>query len=241
MVYTLTGGKSYASENSASSGWSEERWQEQNCGSLFVTCSVPSAREAITDLQSRMMYDDASSDWGHRDNILGETHRAVNIGIAFNGKRVTFIQHFEGGDVEVDGPPILTSNGTLTLSLSKPNGDVKIAPTVAIFYDPTPTPKTPEQIDALDSYCIGGGFSTKCGDPVARVIKPAPPGSYYSNLPGNTVIADEWVETENSFSFRASLRNMMNKSGVYTVMVWRDSDSDRLSEVLLELSAVWQG
>ena len=35
MVYTLTGGKSYAAENSASSGWSEERWQEQNCGSLL--------------------------------------------------------------------------------------------------------------------------------------------------------------------------------------------------------------
>ena len=49
-----------------------------------------------------MMYDDAHADWGHRDNILGETHRAVNIGIAFNGKRTTFVQHFEGGEVEAD-------------------------------------------------------------------------------------------------------------------------------------------
>ena len=50
------------------------------------------------------MYDDAHADWGHRDNILRESHRAVNIGIASNGRRTTFIQHFEGGAIEADGP-----------------------------------------------------------------------------------------------------------------------------------------
>ena len=143
--------------------------------------------------------------------------------------------------MEADGPPILTSNGTLTLSLFKRHGDVKIAPTVEILYDPTPRPKTPEQIDALDSYCIGGGFSTNCGDSMARIIKPAPPGSYYSNLPGNTVIADDWMETENSFSFSASMGDLVDRPGVYTVIVWRDSGSNRHSETLVTLSAVWQG
>ena len=241
MVYTETGGKSYAAENAASSGWTEREWQENNCDSSRVNCVVSSPREAIEEHQWSMMYDDASSNWGHRDNILDEGHRAVNIGIASNNKRVTFVQHFEGGDVEADGPPILTSNGTLTLALSKPNGDVKIAPTVAIFYDPTPIPKKPEQIDALDSYCTGGGFSTKCGDPVARILEPLPPGWSYDSLSNIAVIADDWMETENSFSFRASLGELVARPGVYTVVVWRDSDSDRLSEVLLELSAVWQG
>ena len=241
MVYTETGGKSYVAENASTSGWTEREWQEKNCDSLFVNCVVPSPREAIREHQWGMMYDDASSDWGHRDNILGETHRAVNIGIASNGKRVTFVQHFEGGDVEADGPPILTSNGTLTLSLSKPNGDVKIAPSIAIFYDPSPTPKTPEQIETLRSYCTGGGFSTRCGDPVARILEPLPKGWSYDSPSDITVIADEWMETENSFNFSAAMGPLVNEPGVYTVTVWRDSDSDWLSEVLLELSVVKPG
>ena len=68
-----------------------------SCGSLFVRCSVPEPAEAVIELQYLMMYDDAHADWGHRDNILRESHRAVNIGIASNGRRVTFVQHFEGG------------------------------------------------------------------------------------------------------------------------------------------------
>ena len=241
MIYTLTGGKSYAAENASTSGWTEREWQENNCDSSRVNCVVSSPREAIKEHQWSMMYDDASSDWGHRDNILDEGHRAVNIGIASSDKRVTFIQHFEGGDVEADGPPILTSNGTLTLSLSKPDGDVKIAPSIAIFYDPTPTPKTPEQIETLRSYCTGGGFSTKCGDPVARILEPLPQGWSYDSPSDITVIADEWMETENSFSFSAAMGPLVNEPGVYTVTVWRDSDSDWLSEVLLELSVVKPG
>ena len=241
MVYTETGGKSYAAENAASSGWSEERWQEQNCGSLFVRCSVPSAREAVTDLQWSMMYDDASSNWGHRDNILDEGHRAVNIGIASNNKRVTFVQHFEGGEVEATRRPILTPIGTLSLSLSKPHGDVNIRRVVSIYYDPPPTPKTPAEIDALDSYCIGGGFSTECGDPIARIIKPAPPGSQYHGLLDNDVIANKWTDTGRSFSFSASMGDLVDRPGVYTVIVWRHNDSHWLSEALLELSVVKPG
>ncbi len=241
MVYTQTGGAIYASENVASSGWTEREWQVENCDSFFVRCQTPSPLEEIKELQWGMMYDDADSDWGHRDNILGETHLAVNIGVASNGKRVTFVQHFEGGNVEADGPPTLTSDGTLSLSVSKPHGNVEIAPTVAIYFDPVPSPKTPEQIGTLHSYCVGGGFSTQCGDPAIRVIKPAAPGRYYSSLPSNTVIADEWVETDMSFRLTASVGGLVNKPGVYTVTVWRDSDTDRLTEVLLELSIIWSG
>ena len=73
----------------------------------------------MRNLQWAMMYDDADSNWGHRDNILDESHRAVNIGVVFNGKRVTFVQHFEGGDVEAIQSPILAGDGTFSLTLTK--------------------------------------------------------------------------------------------------------------------------
>ena len=190
MVYSQTGGTSYAGENAATSGWTDREWNAQSCGSRLVRCIAPDLAESITDHQQSMMYDDAHADWGHRDNILGESHRAVNIGVAWNGRSATFVQHFEGGAVEAVGPPFLNASGVLSLSLAKRETGVVIGRVVSIYYDPPPTPKTPAQIDTLRSYCIGGGFTTSCGDAVARILNPPGPGRYYSNLDSNEVVAD---------------------------------------------------
>ena len=239
MVYSETGGTSYVSENASTSGWTNRRWAERNCGSFLVNCIVPEVREAVEDAQWRMMYDDAHADWGHRDTILGVSHRAVNLGIASNGRRVVYVQHFEGGDVVADTRPSLSGDGVLSFSVSKVAGGVDIAEQVTIYYDPPPTPKTPEQIDLLDSYCTGGGFSTQCGEPVAAVLKPLGGGSYYVGLERTDVVADVWSESSGKFSFSASMGGLL-KPGVYTVVVWRDSADGWLSENLVELSFVKQ-
>ncbi len=164
-------------------------------------------------------------------------HRAVNIGVAFNGRRTTFVQHFEGGAVEADGPPALSSSGVLSWSLTKRETGVAIGGLVSIAYDPPPTPKTPAQIDALHSYCVGGGFTISCPDSfAARVLEPPGAGYHYSNLDANEVIANSWSETGAVFSFSANVGTLIQKSGVYTVLVWRDNSGGWLSEVLVELS-----
>ena len=236
MVYTVTGGKSYASENVASSGWSMQRWQEKNCDSFLVQCVVPTPSEAIEELHWSMMYDDADSDWGHRDNILDEGHRAVNIGIAFNNRRVTFIQHFEGGDVEAPEPPSLAKDGTFTLTFLKVQPGLDIGRVASIYYDPLPVSMTAAQIDALDSYCLGGGATTRCGDPVVRILPPPGPGRYYSQLDDNEVVADVWAEDEDSFRLNAYIGDLVTRPGVYTVVIWKDSGTTRFSERLLALS-----
>ncbi len=235
MVYSATGGTSYVAENAASWGWTEAEWRSDNCGSFLVRCNVPSPELAVKEHQWGMMYDDAHADWGHRDNILDEGHRQVNIGVAFNNRRVTFIQHFEGGDVEADFRPTLSSDGILSLTLSKKRDGVSIAEIVSIYYDPQPISMTPSQIDALDSYCVGGGATTRCGDSILDVLEPPPPGWYY-NLDANEVVADLWEEGDDSFQEIASLGSLVAKPGVYTVVVWKDSGTDWLSETLLELS-----
>ena len=229
-------GTSYAAENAASSGWTDREWQAESCGSSRVNCIIDSPEEAITELQWLMMYDDAHADWGHRDNILRDSHRAVNIGVASNGRRTTFIQHFEGGAVEAEGPPVLSSSGRLSLEVAKRETGVAIGGVVSIYYDPLPTPKTSAQIDRMDSYCVGGGFTTSCGDAVARILDPPGPNSYYANLEANEVVADSWTETSSRFSFSADMGALMQRPGVYTVLVWRDSGGGWLSEVLVSLS-----
>ena len=236
MVYSVSGGTSYVSENSSWSGWTLEQWREKNCDSFLVRCSVPSARQAIEELQWAMMYDDAHADWGHRDNILDESHRAVNIGIAANNRRVTFIQHFEGGDVEAIEPPTVSRDGRFSLRVAKILDGLAIGRVASIYYDPLPKPMTPAQIDALDSYCLGGGATTRCGEPVVRILPPPGQGRYYSQLDANEVVADVWAEDDDSFQVVAYIGHLLTNPGIYTVVIWRDSGTNRFSERLLSLS-----
>ena len=239
MVYSETGGQSYASENAASSGWTLEEWDTAHCGSFFGSCARSEPKEAIEDLEFWMMYNDAHADWGHRDNILGNTHRFVNIGIAWDGRRTVLAQHFEGGDAVANGRPALSADGTLSFRLTKVAEDIEVGGVVTVYYDPLPSPKTPAQIDTLDGYCIGGGFTTACDDkPVARILEPPGPGFYYPNLNPNEIVADSWSQSPTSFEFTASLGKRATRSGVYTVMVWQDSGSPFLSDFLVELSVV---
>ncbi len=237
MVYSETGGSSYVAENVAASGWTQREWSAKNCGAWTVNCLVPTVKDAITEAQYGMMYDDAHASWGHRDNILRETHRAVSLGIASNGRRIIFVQHFEGGDAVAPKPPVLSSDGRLTFTVSKVAGGIDIGPVVTVSYDPPPTPKTPEQIDRTKSYCVGGGFRETCLDAAAvRILKPPPSGSYYPSLDNNEVVADEWSETPTEFRFSADLGSLADAPGIYTVSIWRAGSGLLLTDVLVELS-----
>ena len=236
MVYTQTGGTSYASENAAFSGWTDRRWESQNCDSWLVRCNRGDTKQTITEHQWGMMYDDAHADWGHRDNILGESHRAVSIGIFWNKKRIAFVQHFEGGAVTRRSGPTISRNGILRLELVKRERGIEIAEVVSVYYDPPPTRMSVEQIERLDSYCVGGGQTTRCGDPVIDILKPPDPGWYYSDLSSTDVVADLWEETNSEFIFSADVSMFDHRPGVYTVIVWRDTGGNRLSEQLVELS-----
>ena len=237
MVYSETGGTSYAGENVASRGWTDQRWNEASCGNwLTGNCRRPVPRDAIEQHQWNMMYDDAHADWGHRDNILGEGHKAVNIGIASNGRRVTFVQHFEGGAAQAERPTL--DGSVLSLHINHIASGVEVGNTIGVFHDPLPTAKTLEELEALDSYCTGGGFTTECGDAVASIVKPPSAGRYYPDLDPNDVIASSWVETPTSLLVTADLGGLATEPGVYTVTVWRDTDEDVYSEVLIKLTAL---
>ena len=69
-----------------------------------------------------------------------------------------------------------------------------------------------------------------------RVLPPPGPGRYYAQLDANEVVADMWEEDEDSFRVTANLGRWVSQPGVYTVLVWKDSDTDMISEMLLALS-----
>ena len=217
QVYSEKGGTSYAQENT-------NVW-----GCSFPTnCRLAPPRDAVVRLQQTLM-----GSPGHRRNILDPAHQTLNIGIAYNGWRYTFAQIFGGGAAEVDAPLSLSSSGVLTLSLVKRETGVRIHSPASVYYTPPNAPLTPSQIDLLNGgACINGvGFVGKCGNPVALIIEPAGPNASYSNLSPSYVVANRWNETSGAFSFTAPLGSRATKSGIYTVVVFRDND-----DVLIKLS-----
>ena len=66
----------------------------ENIGGGLGT-SWTSTDQSILDSNSSMMFDDAASNWGHRDNILNSNARSVSIGISYDSQRLVMIQDFE--------------------------------------------------------------------------------------------------------------------------------------------------
>jgi len=54
-----------------------------------------SPEDQVLEGNYNMMFDDAESDWGHRDNILGSQHVSISIGIAYDSERLVMVQDFE--------------------------------------------------------------------------------------------------------------------------------------------------
>jgi hypothetical protein len=211
MRYTLAGGLGAVGENAAYAGTDDPNDQR-----LYAPI-VP--RERLAQLQFAMMYDDADSNWGHRDQILEPQHQVVNIGIAFTQTRLALIQHFEENYVTFTQPPSLT-NGTLTLggAIDATLGRLQ---SVDIYYDPTPQAYTHAQLLAQPhSYSIGTS-----SQPAIQVIPPAPPGSLYPSLPPYVAIAQSWMGTGNSFQITANIADRITRPGVYTLLLWaRDTN-----------------
>lgn len=231
MVYTETGGDSYARENVATA--SDGSWAEE-CEAGLRFCQKIDPYAEIRDLEYIMMYDDADSNWGHRDNILGVEHQHVNIGIAYSNYFLSFVEHFEGGAVTAMERPSI-SRGILELKARINEPSLQIHRAISIYYDPAPMPKTPSQIDTLHSYCIGGGFTMECPGGDFYIYPPAQAGYHY-DLERNEIEADEWTISDGLLTVRADVSTVAREPGVYTIVVFGDADSGAGSGLLLALS-----
>ena len=110
---------------------------------------------------------------GHRANILRETHRKVNIGLAWDRYNLYLAQHFEGGHVEYEQLPkisdgVLQVKGSLTSGF-RFTGDDPLG--LQIYYDPPPHNLTRGQVSR--TYCYD------YGQQVASLRPPLSGGYYY--------------------------------------------------------------
>ncbi len=198
MRYTLAGGLNYEKENSAYSSSS----------------AAIDVKDEIKQLQYKMMYDDAASNWGHKENILNKWHKKVNLGIAFNTNTVGLVQQFEGDYVEFSRPPAITGN-MLSLTGHFLRADIKLN-NISIAYDSPPQPLTSAQLTNDPQYHRYG-----LGDRLGMIFPPAPAGQLYSSLPANAIVATRGNFDYNGwFYIETDISQILSKGpGVYTVVL----------------------
>lgn len=161
MRYSLYGGKGYVAQNIASFAFDDIK----ECKSgIFICESKP--LEWLRNDEHQMMYDDAASNWGHRDNILDKHHTHVSLGIALDDYSLYIVQNFENNYLNVSDPIMYDSLKSIIWiqgpqELSKAfvqNQDFGVA---AIYYDNLPSVKTYEENMNSPSY----GFGKYIGNP----------------------------------------------------------------------------
>jgi uncharacterized protein YkwD len=200
MTYTSYGGLGAVQQNVATA----------LCEGLV--CSMNPVDE-IKTAEYNMMYNDASSDWGHRENILDPHHTSVSIGIAYNDNTFVIVQNFENNYIAFT-QPITYSSGTVSFSGTLSQGKIDY---IEVDYDSLPTHAIYEQNSHATSYSLG--------TPLAIVDRPLPFGQYYQQLPGYVMVtANQWTEQSNSVAVSFDASQIITKPGVYDVLVWLDSN-----------------
>jgi len=251
MVYSRTGGDSYARENVSSRGWSPKVWIEINCDSPNVLCNPKTPLEA-----TYLSFEDLMNSKGHRENILDPTHLKLNMGIAWdeNKRYYSFVQQFEGGHFTIKN--ISFKDDYLSFSILNNSYDYTFndETSVLIVYDPLPQSVLDNEgyhTDKVTSYCVGGGYSScenRGGENDAAIIrKPLEFGYYYDNMETNELYALEWklfssntILPADKLSISAKLDNVksMKNPGVYTILFWGKNIASQEDALLIETSFI---
>src|SRR5213594_4675281 len=99
MRYSLNDGTGYVAQNAAAK-YSEIddpvfSSRIDACKQGIAYCDPTDVKKAIDTAEYNMMYDDAESNWGHKDNILDKYHTHVSVGIAYDSLDFAIVQNFE--------------------------------------------------------------------------------------------------------------------------------------------------
>ncbi len=200
MRYSLLGGAGAVEENVAF----------EHFPSHFRSTS--DVEQVISGLENQMMVNDsACCQNGHRDNILSPNHNRISMGIAYNESYVYLVQDFENYLFNFS-QPILSGN---TVSLDGPSSARLGQLAVYVFYDKSPAPLSPAQLNkppyqqSYDQGIFIGGV--------------VPPCSFSCiTYPGNiTVTAQTWKVSSSSANIVFSLSDFTRAHGrgVYSVLL----------------------
>lgn len=179
--------------------------------------STSSVEDALKSLEHTMMYDDSQCcSNGHRDNILSGPHNRISIGVAFNSTRVFFVEDFENYYIDLNFSVSSSYYVTMTGVPLEAGFSVNA---VYIFYDGTPSPETPSELNS-------GPHEYGLGSFAGGVLPPCNFTCQTFNQ-GTTVYADAWKFAPTLITVTFSLHDFIqvHGAGVYTMYLITGTDS----------------
>ena len=219
VTYTEFGGTASVGENIA---FSQSICPTSNC---LPNTWDPS--EQIKSHQYSMMYDDADSDWGHRDNIIDPYHTLVNFGVSWNENNFYFAQHFETkiiqwNNLEIVNDRTLNLNGAIPSNYKMSN--------ILIFEDDSIKQVSGSSLN--NEFPYNAGYYDQ-GRFVGMLVEPPQTGYYYEEcdigkLTTNGtdgiqcvdyVIYDEIGGQINQVNISADVSQWLSQNGLHTIYV----------------------
>ena len=229
MTYTRLGGTGAVSQNVGFSGYANV----EECKNISVICEKIDPFDSLKKSEYAMMYDDASSDWGHRDNILQPYHTHVSLGIAYDDYTFVLVQNFE--DNYINFTNISENNGIVSFSGILKEG---VLNNIGIYYDQIPTSLLYQQHKDDSYYQVGGDpiigdireimggndryqiiRHTPGEEESVTINKPLSSDTFYEPSTNTFGIADKWVESGDYVDVSFDMSPFVTKSGVYTIML----------------------
>lgn len=200
VTYTKNGGAGYVAQNVATS-------------QCIGFCTGYDLEKEIRDHEHALVYNDADSDWGHRDNIIDPHHTHVSLGIAHNNNMFVLVQNFE--DNYFDGY-IQSPNSLVQINGKLREGKIY---NIGIYYDPLPTPAL-YQLHKNDNFYEMGDF-------IAVVDRPLPPNQYYEQPADyQLIVAKNWNERGQNILIDFDASQVFSRAGVYTIGIWLENKGD---------------
>ena len=197
LLYTQSGGQDYFEENIL------ERYCPGNQACISLVNQSDLQNYLNDDLYS-FIYEDNSSNWGHRDSLLNPCFNYVSVGMNWTDSQYRLVAHMEGKWIKWETSPtfdngLFTASGYIDNKFSiDPNQDVQI------FFS------TPSQINQMThSYSVGNfyaGLTT--------------PGYVYNYPYANTIYPGTFTYDKSTGKFNLEFRFNRDNTGVYTIVMF---------------------
>ena len=219
VTYTQLGGTASVGENNA--------FTSTTCPTSNCISNVWNPYEQIKSHQYGMMYDDAHSNWGHRDNIIDPHHTLVNFGISWNENEFYFVQQFETeiiqwNNLEIVNDRILNLNGKIP-------SNYKLS-SISIFEDSSSKQVSGTSLN--NEFPYNAGYYDQ-GRFVGMLVEPPQTGYFYEECSNgklstsgtggtqcvNYIIYDEIGTQINQLNIRADVSQWLSENNLHTIYV----------------------
>ncbi|MEM2006364.1 MAG: hypothetical protein QW154_01810 [Sulfolobales archaeon] len=182
---------------------------EENVGYSYTVGGHLSPIDSAVKNVNNMIYDDAESNWGHRNSILDPTNNFVSIYATWDDSKLFLVIHMMKIWVEWIMPPtikgeIFVAEGRIILNSSKLDS-------VLIYYS------SPNKFSTFNSRLniLETCSSYSIGELIAGVV---PEPYYYAGI--KTIRPLKWVVSNQYFRVEFPVSFTKGGEGLYTVVFW---------------------